>query len=72
MEKPQQDFLRETARSLGLTQKGFAKRMGVSWKTFEKWLSPDGSSDAREMPAIAWNFVREISEHEALKKSCKK
>ena len=68
----QQDFLREAAKSLGLSQKDFAKRMGAPWPTFEKWLAPSGSNNVREMPAIAWQLVREILEHEKLKKSIKK
>jgi hypothetical protein len=72
MEKTQQDVLREASKTLGLTQKAFAKRMGASWATFENWLSPDGSSDARKMPPIAWQLVQEILAHEELKKSLKK
>lgn len=65
--KNQQDFLREAATSLGLTQKGFADRMGAPWSTFEKWLLPKESPNAREMPQIAWTLVREILAHEKLK-----
>lgn len=72
MERTQQEFLREAAKTLGLSQKALAKRMDAPWATFENWLSPDGSRDARPMPAIAWQLVREILKHEELKKSLKK
>lgn len=63
----QQTFLREAATSLGLTQKGLAARMGAPWATFEKWLTPSDSGNAREMPEMAWVLVREILAHEKLK-----
>ncbi len=63
----QQEFLRECAKSLGLTQAGLAERMGAPWTTFEKWLLPVGSGSAREMPSIAWQLAREIVAHEKLK-----
>lgn len=63
----QQTFLREAASSLGLTQKALAERMGVPWATFEKWLTPADSDNAREMPEMAWVLVREILAHEKLK-----
>jgi hypothetical protein len=63
----QQDFLREAATSLGLTQKGLSQRMGAPWATFEKWLLPKESPNSREMPQIAWTLVREILAHEKLK-----
>lgn len=63
----QQTFLREAATSLGLTQKALAARMGAPWATFEKWLAPLGSDNAREMPEMAWVLVREIQAHEKLK-----
>lgn len=67
MPATQQDFLREAATTLGLTQKGLAQRMGAPWPTFEKWLLPKDSPNAREMPQIAWTLVREILAHEKLK-----
>ncbi len=63
----QQEFLRETAAALGLTQKALAERMHAPWPTFEKWLLPSGAGSAREMPAIAWQLAREIVAHEKLK-----
>lgn len=63
----QQAFLREAATTLGLTQKAFAERMGAPWNTFEKWLTPQSSANARDMPEIAWTLVREILAHEKLK-----
>lgn len=63
----QQEFLREAAKTLNLTQTGLAARMGASWSTFEKWLLPTENASAREMPSIAWQLVREILDHEKLK-----
>lgn len=63
----QQEFLRETATALGLTQKAFAESMGAPWPTFEKWLLPATDVGALEMPVIAWQLVREIVAHENLK-----
>ena len=63
----QQEFLREAATTLGLTQKGLAKRMGAPWPTFEKWLHPKESPNSRAMPQIAWTLTREIIAHEKLK-----
>jgi len=63
----QQAFLREAAAALRLTQKALAERMGAPWSTFEKWLAPPGSGNAREMPEMAWVLVREIMAHEKLK-----
>jgi hypothetical protein len=63
----QQTFLREAATVLGLTQKALAERMGAPWATFEKWLAPSVSGNAREMPEMAWVLVREILAHEKLK-----
>jgi len=67
MNLKQQEFLREAATTLGLTQKGLAVRMGAPWPTFEKWLLPSESPNSREMPQIAWALVREILAHEKLK-----
>jgi hypothetical protein len=64
----QQEFLREAAETLDLTQKGLAERMCAPWETFRKWLMPVESSNYREMPEIAWQLVREILAHEKLKK----
>lgn len=67
MNLKQQEFLREAATTLGVTQKGLAARMGAPWATFEKWLLPSESPNSREMPQIAWSLVREILAHEKLK-----
>lgn len=64
----QQDFLREAADALDLTQKELAARMCAPWETFRKWLMPVESGSYREMPEIAWQLVREILAHEKLKK----
>ena len=54
----QQQYLRDAASLLGLTQKGLAERMGVPWSTFEKWLAPETSKSFREMPQMAWRLIR--------------
>lgn len=63
----QQEYLREVATALGLSQKALAARMGAPWTTFEKWLLPPTSTNSREMPQIAWSLAREILKHEELK-----
>ena len=67
----QQEFLRGAALELGFSQKELAIRMSAPWETFRKWLMPSESGSYREMPEIAWQLVREILEHEKLKKRCK-
>lgn len=67
---PQQDFLRDAMLELGMTREAFAKRIGAPWETFKKWLLPAESGGSREMPAIAWSLVREVLEHERLKREC--
>lgn len=65
----QQEFLRDAKERLGLTWKDFAKRLGSREPTLKKWLAaPDDQSNYREMPETVWTLVREILEHEALKK----
>ena len=64
----QQEFLRDAAATLDLTQKELAARMHAPWETFRKWLMPNESGSYREMPEIAWQLVREILAHEKLKK----
>lgn len=66
----QQEFLRDAMLELGLTRDAFAKRIGAPWETFKKWLLPAESGGSREMPAIAWSLVREVLEHERLKREC--
>jgi transcriptional regulator with XRE-family HTH domain len=44
----QQEFLREAADALGLTQKELAARMRAPWETFRKWLLPQESGGARD------------------------
>lgn len=64
----QQQYLRDAASLLGLTQKSLAERMGVPWATFEKWLAPEASKSFREMPQMAWRLVRTVIEKDALAK----
>jgi hypothetical protein len=65
---PQQDFLRNAMLELGLTREAFAKRIGAPRETFKKWLLPSEAGGNREMPSIAWSLVREVIEHERLKR----
>ena len=65
----QQEFLRNAAATLGMTQQELAERMHAPWTTFKKWLHPSESENYREMPAIAWQLVREIIQHEELKQA---
>lgn len=62
----QQQFLRNSCVTIRCTQKGLAQRMDVPWSTFEKWLAPTESKSFREMPQMAWSFVKLIIEHQAL------
>lgn len=62
----QQQYLRDAASILGLTQRDLAERMGVPWSTFEKWLAPDASKSFREMPQMAWRLVRTVIERDVL------
>lgn len=63
----QQQFLREAAGRLGLSQADFARRIGAPLSTFEKWMADPQSNRFREMPSIAWSLVREVLEHEDLR-----
>lgn len=63
----QQDLLRSSAHELGLTQQELAARMAVPWTTFKKWLTPADSKNAREMPAMAVQLIRELKENRNLK-----
>lgn len=65
----QQEFLRASAKDLEIAQSGLAKRMHVPWDTFRRWLLPSESEGHREMPEMAWAFVREIQAYERLKRS---
>lgn len=65
----QQEFLRDAKERLGMTWPLFAKRIGAPETTLKKWLaSPEAEGNHREMPSTVWTLVREILEHEALKK----
>lgn len=70
----QQEFLRGAMNKLGLpTPREFAERIGAPETTLKKWLmSPEAKSNYREMPSTMWVLVREILEHEALKRKYEK
>lgn len=62
----QQEFLRNAAKAMGLTQPELAQRMRVPLTTFKKWLLPSSSMNFREMPEMAWNLVRVLQENQRL------
>lgn len=65
----QQEFLREAKERLGMTWKDFAVRIGAPESTLKKWLSTSESqANSRDMPSTVWVLVREILQHEELKK----
>lgn len=45
---------------LNMTRDEMCKRISVPRKTFDKWLAPVGSNEHRNMPEIAWAYIREI------------
>lgn len=51
-----------------LTRDEMCGRLGCPRKTFDKWMLPQHSLNSREMPNIVWNHVREVIEHESLKR----
>ena len=70
----QQEFLRVAMDKLGLpTPREFAERIGAPETTLKKWLMPpEAKSNYREMPSTRWVLVREILEHEELKRKFEK
>ena len=70
----QQEFLRVAMDKLGLpTPREFAERIGAPETTLKKWLMPpEAKSNYREMPSTMWVLVREILEHEELKRKFEK
>ena len=65
----QQEFLQDAKAKLGLTWPEFAKRIGAPATTLKKWTAAvDAEDNYREMPSTVWALVREVLEHEALKK----
>lgn len=56
----QADFLRDAATRLGMTHLQFAERIDTPFRTFGKWLLPQRSDHARNMPHMAWTFIDEI------------
>jgi hypothetical protein len=65
----QQEFLRDAKEILGLPWKEFAQRIGAPETTLKKWLlPPESEGNFREMPSTVWVLVREIIEHETLKR----
>lgn len=64
----QQEFLRFAMKKLALTRQGMAARLCVSKRTLDKWLLPDSSGDHRPLNEPAWALIREILQHEELKK----
>lgn len=62
--QPQQEFLRDAMRRLGMSRNQFAERIGASRRALDKWLLPDDSKDFRPLDNIARKFVEEILKHE--------
>lgn len=58
----QQDFLRNAMQQLGMTREQFADRIGSNPRQLKNWLLPPDSKGYREMPEMAWKFIREILE----------
>ncbi|WP_396334156.1 transcriptional regulator [Burkholderia anthina] len=58
----QQEFLRDAMTTLGMTRAEFSKRISVPFKTLDKWLASNDTSDFRNMPEVVWAYVREILE----------
>lgn len=56
----QQEFLQHAMHELGMTHQQFAERIETPLRTLRKWLLPDDSSDARQMPGVVRVCVREI------------
>lgn len=63
----QQDLLRDTAISLGITQEQLAAEMSVPWGTFKKWMLPSHSTDLRGMPSLAVRTLQLLLEVHELK-----
>ncbi|WP_371436318.1 transcriptional regulator [Polaromonas sp.] len=59
----QQEFLQQTAQTLGISERELATRMGAPWATFEKWILPPEAAETRDMPDGAWSLAREILAH---------
>ena len=60
----QQAFLRDAMATLEYTREQFAERIGTKKRTLDNWLLPSDSREFREMPDMAWKFIREILEHD--------
>lgn len=59
-------FLLDAMNRLGMTRDDFAERIGVSKRCLAKWMARHGTSEFRQMPHMAWRFISEILEHEAM------
>lgn len=68
MSQNQQEFLKQAMQELGLKREDFARRLRVSWDTFRRWPMAADTDGTREMSPTAWSLVREVLEHEKLKK----
>jgi transcriptional regulator with XRE-family HTH domain len=60
----QSTMLRLAKREMGLSFPQLAGEMGVSGRTLEKWASPLGSADRREMPLIARKLLVRLLDDE--------
>ena len=75
--KTQQEYLREAMAELGellqlgrpVTRDEMCERLGCPSATFDKWML--ASANGREMPPTMWMHIREILEHERLKRKAR-
>lgn len=62
--------MQNAMNELKLGKEDFAARLGCPWSTFRKWMGdPSRPNNFREMPITAWALVREVLEHERLKRA---
>lgn len=61
---PQQEFLRQSMKTLNMTREEFAAEIGVTPRALNNWLLPDDSREHRSMPEMAWKFIRLILENQ--------
>ena len=60
---PQQEFLRDAMKRLGMTRQKFADRICASKRRLDSWLLPSESKEFRELDPTIWQFIREILEN---------
>lgn len=58
---PQQAFLREAMRRLGMDVDQFAARLRAPRSRVDAWLANPGDASFQELDPVIWTLVREIS-----------